>query len=252
MTSECGHRSVIVTGASRGIGRVIAQTLAARGCSLWLTARSMEGLMDTSRTCEEAGAAVVRTEVADQRRPDDLRGVVEHAYQTLGHVDVLVNNAGVSEPCPFLDETPESLTATWEANVLGPMLYAQAVGRRMVDAGKGRIINIASMNAHVGRKNLASYSASKGAILQLTRSLAVEWARAGIAVNAVCPGSTLTPMSESVLERESLYNAIVRTIPIGRMGEAVETARVVEFLALDAPDFVTGAAYNVDGGETAW
>src|SRR5262249_16887704 len=148
-------------------------------------------------------------------------------------------------------ETLESLIETWEANVFGPMVYLQEVGKLMLAAGSGRVVNIASTSALVGRKNLAAYAASKGAILQLPRSLAIGWGAQGVTVNAACPGPTLTPMSESLLENASLHEAVVRKIPVGRMGEMDEVAAVVEFLALDAPSFVTGAAYSVDGGESA-
>jgi NAD(P)-dependent dehydrogenase (short-subunit alcohol dehydrogenase family) len=216
-----------------------------------LTARTEAEIETVGEECRAASHKQALPIVADQSSPADIERAVASTLDGLGGLDVLVNSAAMSVPRPFFEETADTIATVLGINLIGPMLYCQLAGRWMADHDGGRIINIASINATRGRKSLAVYSASKGGIVQLTRSLAVEWADSGIAVNAVSPGSILTPMSATVLDDERLHQAITRTIPLRRMGDPGEVASVVAYLALDAPDFVTGAVYAVDGGETA-
>jgi 2-deoxy-D-gluconate 3-dehydrogenase len=240
----------LVTGASRGLGRALAVALAEAGADLALTAR---GEADLRRTAEAAATHGVRAEVvpADLGRDADIDALVETTVRRLGRLDVLVNNAGISGPTtPFV----ELATADWDGvlgvNLRAPALLARAAARQMVAQGGGRIVNVASIGATIPIASLAAYCVSKAGLVQLTRVMALELARHGVRVNAVCPGYFATPMNEEFFASEAGQRIVRTRIPLRRLGEPAELVPAVLLLASPASSFMTGSVVVVDGGHT--
>ena len=239
----------LVTGASRGLGQAIAMALASAGADLALAARTMP---DLRRTAEAAAAHGIRAEVfsCDVRKPEDIRTLVEGTVASFGRIDVLVNNAGISgteKAC--LDLEAEDWEDTLAVDLTGPALLAKAAGRVMAGQRRGRIINIASLAATRAIPYLGPYCASKAALVQLTRVMALELARHNVQVNAICPGYFATPMNEHFFATPQGQEIIRRTIPMRRLGQPEELGPIVVFLASDAAKFMTGSVIAIDGGQ---
>lgn len=239
----------LVTGATRGIGRAIAEELAGRGARLVLTGRSAEALAEVA-----ALGPQVATLPLDLTRPGAAEAAVGVAIGRWGRLDVLVNNAGVLFPGTALDCTDEEWDLTLALNVTALFRLSRAAVRVMRGKGGGVIVNIASDWALVGARGALAYAASKGAVAQITRSMALDHAREGIRVNAVCPGDTDTDMLTGEYAGEAQDVALARLgaeIPLGRVARPEEVARVVAFLASEDSSFMTGALVPVDGGNSA-
>jgi 2-hydroxycyclohexanecarboxyl-CoA dehydrogenase len=240
----------IVTGGGQGIGRALTLRLAAEGCKVAIFDLKAEAGEETAGIAGDG--AVIKTYALDVSDQEAVNAAVEAVENDLGPVWVLVNNAGWDKPAPFL-ATDKSL---WDKiiaiNLYGPLFTHHAVAPRMVARGGGRIINIASDAARVGTSNEAVYSACKGGLISFTKSVARELASKGVLLNVVCPGPTNTPMMASVLgEGEQAVkwkDAMVRGIPLKRMGEPEDYAGIVAFLASDDAGFITGQTFSVAGG----
>jgi 2-hydroxycyclohexanecarboxyl-CoA dehydrogenase len=240
----------IVTGGGQGIGRALTLRLAAEGCKVAIFDLKAEAGEETAGIAGEG--AVIKTYALDVSDQAAVNAAVEAVEADLGPVWALVNNAGWDKPAPFL-ATDKSL---WDKiiaiNLYGPLFTHHAVAPRMVARGGGRIINIASDAARVGTSNEAVYSACKGGLISFTKSVARELASKGVLLNVVCPGPTNTPMMASVLgEGEQAVkwkDAMVRGIPLKRMGEPEDYAGIVAFLASDDAGFITGQTFSVAGG----
>jgi NAD(P)-dependent dehydrogenase (short-subunit alcohol dehydrogenase family) len=238
----------LVTGATRGIGRAVAEELARRGASLVLTGRTWEALEAVARPLGAEGL------VLDVTDPGAAERAVEAAVARWGRLDVLVNNAGVWVPGSAPDCTDEDWDRIFAVNVTALFRFSRAAVRAMRGQGGGAIVNVASDWALVGARDALSYAASKGAVAQITRSMALDHAREGIRVNAVCPGDTDTDMLAREYAGEERDAALARLgaeIPLGRVGCVEEVARVVAFMASDEASFITGALLPVDGGNSA-
>jgi NAD(P)-dependent dehydrogenase (short-subunit alcohol dehydrogenase family) len=182
---------------------------------------------------------------------DDVSRLVTEAERVLGAIDVLINNAGIARKDRFLDITPEQWDRVLQVNLRGMFLVAQAVARHMVAQGGGVIVNMASTNALGGEEELAHYNASKGGVLQLTRTMAVELGRHGVRVNCLCPGFIRTPLNDAISD-EAFVQAYERDkIPLGRAGTPEEVAAAYAFLASDDASFIHGEALVIDGGQLA-
>lgn len=254
-----GHRGrvALVTGGSRGIGHAVAQELAKRG------ARVVIGDVDVEPARREtldpsAPLQAIHLSVEDG---NSAARAVEQIEREVGVIDVLVNNAGVLSLAPALELTESEWDRIMDVNAKGTFLCSQIVGRGMAERGYGRIVNISSIAAKVALPDQVHYCASKAAVLAITRVFAVELARHGVTVNAVCPGAIDTPLFEAcyswTAERagvspEALRDEWVRGIPIGRLIDPVEIGPLVAFLASDAAAAITGQAYNIDGGRVPW
>lgn len=246
---ELAGRTCLVTGASRGIGRGVAIELARAGAAVAVTARSASDLAGTVRDVEAAGgrALAVALEVRDRA---SIRSAADSVESRLGPVDVLVNNAGVQRLRHALDVTEDDWDYVLDINLRGLFFCCQELGRRMVERGRGKIVNVSSAAGLIPSAERAAYASSKAAVLMLTRVLAVEWAERGVTVNAVAPTFVETELAAQTLDRPGAREAILARIPLRRLATAQDVAAAVRYLASPAADYLTGATISVDGGLT--
>jgi NAD(P)-dependent dehydrogenase (short-subunit alcohol dehydrogenase family) len=238
----------VVTGAGRGLGKEIALALASAGADIGMMARTKSQLEETAREIQAYGrkALVIPIDVA---KSEEVDHAIEHVTQNLGPVDILVNNAGITEQKPLVKMSDEDWHRVMGINIDGPFFLCRAVGRGMIERKKGKIINIGSVLGMVGYKRFASYSTSKGALLQFTRTLALEWAKYNINVNAIALGWFLTEMNAEAMSDEKIREAHVSRIPLRRLGHTREIGPLAIYLASPASDFMTGSVIVMDGGE---
>ena len=244
-------RTSIVTGGSRGIGEEIAVALAEAGADVVPIARSEDALQETTERIEDAGSETLLRPV-DVTDRDQIEALFDDVETRIGDVDVLVNNAGVN---PYFGRSTEVDPETWahifDVNVVGSFNCAQAFGRRVQDRdGSGALLNVASVGGVIGLPYQTPYTASKHAIVGMTRSLAVEWAPA-IRVNALAPGYVKTAFTEGVREHEDIRADILADIPQDRFADPEEMAGVAVYLVSDAASYVTGEIHLADGGMAA-
>jgi NAD(P)-dependent dehydrogenase (short-subunit alcohol dehydrogenase family) len=241
-------KGTLITGGTSGIGLATALRFLEEGARVFVV-----GVGD-----DELGSALarlggdVRGTVADVSVEADVDRLVAEAGAALGAIDVLINNAGIARKALFLDTSAEMWDRTIAVNLRGMFLVARAVARRMTATDHpGVIVNMASTNALGAQADLAAYNASKGGVLQLTRTMAVELAGRGIRVNCLCPGFIDTPLNEALGDEDAFREYERTQIPLGRRGTAEEVAAAYAFLASDDASFIHGAALVIDGGETA-
>jgi NAD(P)-dependent dehydrogenase (short-subunit alcohol dehydrogenase family) len=237
----------VVTGASSGLGVAFATGLASAGADIAICARRVDRLKDTQRVVQESGRRCIAVE-ADVSRPEDCRRVVAQAVDDLGHVDVLINNAGVGTAVPALREDPEEFRRVVDVNLNGSYFMAQACADAMRRSGGGSIVNVGSIlgSTSAGLPQ-AAYSSSKAAIIGLTRDLAQQWTgRYGIRVNALAPGFFASEMTDQY--PDDYIEGRLERVPAGRIGKADELVAAALFLASDAASYVTGILLPVDGG----
>lgn len=241
-------RVVVITGASSGLGEHFARRLTARGARVVLAARRADRI--EALAADLPGAVAVPCDVTDE---SDRVRLTETAYDRYGRVDVLVNNAGVSRPAPAAEETVDAFRAVVETNLVACYGLSREIGVRMVEAGAGSIVNIASIVGLVGlgRMPQASYAASKAGVVNLTRELAAQWARTGVRVNAIAPGFFPTEMTDGLFGDPRGEAWVAKLTPMGRGGRDGELDGALIYLASDASSYVTGATLAVDGGWTA-
>ncbi|MGO8684464.1 MAG: SDR family NAD(P)-dependent oxidoreductase [Thermoleophilia bacterium] len=220
---------VVVTGGASGIGAATVARFRAEGSEVFVLSRRQ-------------GADIISVDVGD-------RQAVETAFARIGAVDVVINNAGISFRRPALEITPQQWQQVLATNLTGVFNVAQAAGRRMLAAGGGVILNTASTNGLLGYRYYADYNATKAAVIELTKTLALEWAPT-VRVNAVCPGYVLTPMQEAEYTPEMLAQ-VNRLLPLGRHATPAEVAGLFAYLASDEATYFTGSVIVMDGGETA-
>ncbi|MFC1964131.1 SDR family NAD(P)-dependent oxidoreductase [Chloroflexota bacterium] len=244
-------RVAIVTGAASGIGRAITLTFAREGAYIVINDIDLEKAESLVREIEHIGGRATAIK-ADVSNSAEVYNMVQYALTTFGSIGVLVNNAAINRSTPTVNLPEAEWDAHMNLNLKGPFLCCQAVGQHMIEQGRGKIINIASVSGHRGVPAVVAYSASKGGVLALTRSLAVEWATHGINVNSVSPGPTMTPMLEKLIEESpSIFADLVKRIPFRRMNQVQDIANAVLFLASSDSDNITGQDIIVDGGSHA-
>ena len=242
------NRVAIITGASRGLGRAIAIDLAAQATHVVLAARDVASLEAVAESIGADAATVMAVDVSD---PAGMQTLVDRAVSQFGRLDVFVNNAGIAPQSAVEQTTDEEWARIVDINLNAAFRSARALAPVYRDAGGGRLINIASVFGLLGRSGFGAYGASKAGLINLSRVLAAEWAKFGAQVNVVAPGYISTDINAEMRENEAFMKRVVSRIPARRMGEAHEVANLVRYLALDAPDFLTGQVIAIDGGESA-
>jgi gluconate 5-dehydrogenase len=249
---ELGGRVAIVTGGATGIGYQMADALAEMGARVVVCARDEERCRRAAAELESHGNEALGLR-CDAREPAEIKSVIERTCERFGQMDILVNNAGTTWAAP-----PEDMSLTgWEkviaVNLTGVFLFSQAAGRVMIEQGRGKVINIASIMATRGAPpnviDAIAYNTSKGGVMTFTRDLACKWARYGINVNAIAPGWFPSIMSDVVIEDRG--QALLERIPLGRFGGPQDLQGAIVYLASAASDFATGMTIVVDGGQIA-
>ncbi len=240
----------VVTGASRGLGEAIAQELGGSNVRVVLAGRSTDQLARVEESIRSRGGTAIcqPTDVTDAGSVSELFAV---AVREFGQVDVVVNNAGVTGQTNLIDLDEVEWSRIFDTNVRGMFLCSREAGRLFAAAGAGRAVNVASVFGLLGRPGFSAYCASKGAVINFTRAVAAEWARFGAQMNAVAPGYFATDINAELRENEIATSKVLRRIPAHRMGRPEELANIVTYLAVRAPDFLTGQTIAVDGGESS-
>jgi 2-deoxy-D-gluconate 3-dehydrogenase len=237
----------IVTGGGRGIGRCVALRLAEAGADVCVTARTESQLRETAdriRACGRSALAVA----ADASDAAAVSRVVERTRQELGGLHLLINNAGMELAKPLLDTAEDEYDRLMATNVKSMFLFTKAVGPHFIGQKFGRVVNMASVGAFTAAPNQSVYHLSKAAVAHFTRAMAIEWARHGIAVNAVAPGWTRTELISHLLEDGEKLARYLKAIPMRRLGEPDDIAPMVAFLCSDLASYMTGAVVVIDGG----
>ena len=240
---------VVVTGGSRGLGLEIAHAFGQAGAKVVITARREQWLNEAESFLKDQGIAVDAM-ICDVADATSVELMARQAIEKHNKIDVLVNNAGLTWGAPAETMPFERWRQVIDANITGTFLMSQAVGRSMLERKKGAIVNVASIaGLGGGQINTVGYNASKAAVINLTRALAIEWAARGIRVNAIAPGLFRTRMSEVLVQRAEAAN--VPVAPLGRIGKPGEIAPAVLFLASEGASYITGQVVPIDGGRSA-
>lgn len=244
-------RAAIITGGSKGLGAAMAEGLASAGANVLLTSRHAEEAAETAAQIEADYGTRAIGMAADVTDADQVNAMTERAISEFGKIDILINNAGINIRGPIDELTLEEFQQVQNINVTGPWLCVRSVVPHMKQAGYGRIINMASTLGLVGLANRTPYTASKGAMVQMTRAMGLEFSEYGITCNAICPGPFLTPMNEPFAETEEIKKFIVGAVALNRWAQMEEIQGAAIFLASDASSYMTGSMVTVDGGWTA-
>lgn len=241
---------VLASGASRGIGRALAEGFAARGAQVVIAGREKDTLEKTAREIS-TGARPVKASACDVAKPQDVQRLVDETIKGFGRIDTLLNVAGVNKRMKIEDYALEEYDWIVNINQRGAFALAQAVGRHMVSRKGGSIINIDSLNTYAPLAGVGPYAMSKAAVLMMTRSMATEWGRHGVRVNSIAPGFFPTALSQKLWAQEHMRKWGEEVTPLGKLGDVRDLVGTAIFLSSPAAAFVTGQTIRVDGGITA-
>ncbi len=248
---DLSRKVAMVTGATRGLGEVTATALAKAGADVAVCGRDTSNLERVSKDIKNLGRKSAGF-VLDVTSADSVCDSVDRILERFGKVDILVNNAGINYRSPLLDYPEEQWDLVIDTNLKGYFLTARAVAPQMLERGYGKVINMSSIMGAVALPELVAYAASKGGVNQITKVMALEWAKKGIRVNAIGPTYFETELVAQLRNDPERFKFITERIPMGRWGHPSELEGVVIFLAAPASDFITGQTIYIDGGWTAW
>ena len=238
-------KRALITGSSQGIGLSLAKGLAEAGAQVVLNGRDLAKL--TAAAAQIAHAQVLAFDATDHAA---VRAAVDGFEADVGPIDILVNNAGMQHRGPLEEFPPEAFEKLLQTNIASVFHVGQAVGRHMIARGRGRIINIASVQSALARPGIAPYTATKGAVANLTKGMATDWAKHGLQCNAIAPGYFVTPLNKALVDDPAFTSWLEKRTPAGRWGQVEELQGACIFLASDAASFVNGHVLYVDGGIT--
>ena len=241
----------VVTGGTKGLGKAMAEGLAAAGAQIAVISRHGDEAGAVAAELSAAKGQACRGYACDVTQPDQVDALIPQTLMDFGQIDILINNAGINLRGAIDELSVDEFLQVQALNVTGPWLMCRAVAPHMKERRSGRVINMGSTLSIIALADRTPYATSKGAILQMTRALALEWAPYNITVNAMLPGPFATEMNLPLKQDPDTYAAFVAKIPLGRWGELEEIQGLAVFLASDASSFVTGAGIAIDGGWTA-
>ena len=244
---DLSGRVAVVVGGTSGIGRSLADGLADAGASVVPTSHLEEHVDETVKAFADAGRETVRV-VCDVTKRESIQNLLSKTIEKFGKVDILVNSAGITKRVPTIEFAEEDWNNIFEINLTGTLRACQIFGKHFIENGYGKIINIASLSSFVSLFEVAAYSASKAAVASLTKSLAIEWAKHNVNVNAIAPGNFPTPLNRKLLNETDRGREFLTRTPMKRFGKVEELQGAAIFLASDAASYVTGEVLVVDGG----
>ena len=248
MRFELSGKTALVTGGGSGIGHAVALDLARERIAVAIMGRSHERLVETEKEMRAYGASATLTVSGDVSRGDDVEEAVGRTEAMFGRIDLLVNCAGITRPAWAVDMTEAQFDEVLSVNTKGTFLCCQSVGRGMLSRRSGAIVNVASINALGGQSGRINYTASKAALLGITRTLAIEWGRFGVRVNAVAPQLIDTPMIHKNVPPTFIHDVVRDRTPLGRLGRPEEVSAVILFLLSNGASYLTGTTVIIDGG----
>jgi len=239
----------LVTGSSQGIGLALAQGLAEHGAEVVLNGRDRGKLEIAKRQLAETGASVSMSEF-DVTDADAVKGGVDDIESRIGSIDILINNAGMQFRTPLEDFPVDRWEQLLKTNISSVFYVGQAVAKHMIGRGRGKIINIASVQSELARPGIAPYTATKGAVKNLTRGMCTDWAKHGLQINAIAPGYFKTPLNQALVDSQEFSSWLEKRTPAARWGNVEELVGAAVFLSGKASSFVNGHTLYVDGGIT--
>lgn len=244
------ERVVVITGSSQGIGRALADACAEAGAHVVINARSADKVDAAVTELRDAGHAA-SGHVADVTDPAQVESMVATVESSVGPIEGLINNAGIQRRAPFLEFDLEDYRDVMEMNLVSPFIVSKAVATRMAERGRGRIVNVGSVQSQLGRPTIVPYTASKGGVVLLTRGMCADLGPMGIQVNSIAPGYFATELTAALVEDEEFSSWVSSRTPAGRWGEVSELGGAAVFLLSDAASFINGQTLFVDGGMTS-
>ncbi|GAB6172118.1 glucose 1-dehydrogenase [Paradesulfitobacterium aromaticivorans] len=241
------EKVAVITGSTKGIGYEILRAFAEAGTHTVVVSRHQDECLKVAQEINSQGLSALAVP-ADVSNYDSIHKLVDTVYEYFGQIDILVNNAGTAVTKPAVEINPSEWNRVMDLNLKGLFFCSQAVGKKMMQKGGCKIINVASIFGLVGERSILPYCVSKGGVIQLTRALALEWAKYNIRVNALCPGYVKTEMNSEELSDLQLYQHIIRKIPMRRLGDVSELVGAALYLGSDLSSYMTGQTLVVDGG----
>ncbi|MBI1880135.1 MAG: SDR family oxidoreductase [Chloroflexi bacterium] len=245
------QRVAIVTGGNRGLGKAMAQALAEAGAQVAVVSRQIEQAQAVADEILAATGQVCQGYRCDVTVPEQITALVQEVLKDFGQIDIVINNAGISNRRPIEEQSLEEFRQIQDTNLIGPWLLCRAVASHLKERRYGRVINISSTAALSSVAGLTPYASSKAGLVQMTRILALEWGPFGITANCILPGPFATDMNQAARQDPKINEQFLATLPLRRWGEPEELGGLAVFLASDASSFITGAAIVIDGGRTA-